>query len=74
MGRLEIASGLPIARLSAFSDVGWAGAREDFTFEDPYVDVGLGWSLMDGIFRFDIARAVRRGSDWRIHFYLDGLF
>jgi hypothetical protein len=74
MGRLEIASGLPIARLSAFSDVGWAGPREDFTFEDPYVNVGLGGSLMDGIFRFDIARAVRRGSDWRIHFYLDGLF
>jgi hypothetical protein len=74
LGRVEIATGLPVARISAFGDVGWAGPRDEFSFEDPYVNVGLGGSLLDGVFRFDIARAVRRGSDWRIHFYLDGLF
>jgi hypothetical protein len=74
LGRIELANDLPVARFSVFSDVGWAGDREEWTFEDPYVNVGAGASLVDGLVRFDIARAVRRGDAWRIHFYLDGLF
>ena len=74
LGRLELANDLPAARLSLFSDVGWAGDRDQWLFDDPYVDVGLGASLIDGVIRFDVARAVRRGDAWRIHFYLDGLF
>jgi hypothetical protein len=72
--RLEVANDLPAARFSLFADAGWAGDRSSWVFDDPFVDVGVGGSLLDGIFRFDVARAVRRGSDWRIHFYLDGLF
>lgn len=80
MARLEVANDLPVARISVFSDAGWAGPREDFAFDDPYVDVGIGASLLDGIVRFDVARGVRvPGSstvpkEWRVHFYLDGLF
>ena len=31
-------------------------------------------SLLDGLFRFDVARAVRGATGWKFHLYLDGLF
>jgi len=73
-GRAEVATGFAGARLVAFGDAGWAGSRDEFTLNDPFVSVGLGSSLLDGIVRFDLARAVRRGSSWKVHLYLDGLF
>lgn len=72
--RAELASGFAGARLALFSDAGWAGPRDDFTLDDPLVSVGVGTSLLDGLLRFDVARAVRRGGGWKVHFYLDGLF
>jgi hypothetical protein len=57
-----------------FADVGWAGAREELSDHRPGVSAGLGLSLVDGLLRFDLARGVVRGKDWRVHFYLDGLF
>ncbi|HKJ02345.1 MAG TPA: hypothetical protein VJ997_07820, partial [Longimicrobiales bacterium] len=72
--RAELASGFAGARVVAFSDLAWAGPRTDFTLDDPFVSVGVGSSLLDGLLRFDLARAVRRGSAWRLHLYLDGLF
>jgi hypothetical protein len=57
-----------------FADVGWAGPREELTDHRPGVSAGLGLSLMDGLLRFDLARGVVRGKDWRVHLYLDGLF
>jgi hypothetical protein len=38
------------------------------------VSLGLGASVMDGLLRLDLARGVVRGEDWRLHFYLDGVF
>lgn len=72
--RGELASGFAGARLAVFTDLGWAGPREDFTLGDPIVSVGAGASLLDGIFRLDLARAVRREGGWKLHLYLDGLF
>jgi hypothetical protein len=72
--RAEVASGFPGARLTLFSDAGWAGPREDWSLNDPLVSVGVGASLMDGIIRFDLARGVHRGRGWKVHVYLDGLF
>jgi hypothetical protein len=73
-GRAEVASGFAGARVGLFSDLGWAGEREDLTFNDPYASVGLGASLLDGLLRFDVARAIRRQPRWKVHLYLDGLF
>jgi len=73
-GRLELASGFAGARVGLFTDAGWAGSRGAFTFDDPYVSVGVGSSLLDGLIRFDVARGVRRGDTWRVLLYLDGLF
>ncbi|HSG07455.1 MAG TPA: hypothetical protein VLA36_03790 [Longimicrobiales bacterium] len=73
-GRAELATGFAGARVVMFGDAGWAGSRDDFTLSDPWASVGFGSSFLDGLLRFDVARAVRRGSDWKVHLYLDGLF
>ena len=72
--RAEVASGFAGARIGVFADAGWVGPRDELTLDDPWMAVGVGASLLDGIFRFDVARAVRRGSRWKVHLYLDGLF
>ncbi len=72
--RGELATGFAGARLAGFTDLGWAGARQEFTVRDPVISVGAGASLLDGIFRLDLARAVRREHGWKLHLYLDGLF
>lgn len=73
-GRAEIATGFAAARIGLFTDIAWAGARDDIAWDDRYQGVGIGTSLLDGLFRFDIARAITRGDRWKVHFYLDGLF
>jgi hypothetical protein len=73
-GRAEIASGFAGARIGIFGDVGWAGPRADFRFDDPAASVGIGFSLLDGLVRADLAHAVRLGSGWKLHLYFDGLF
>lgn len=69
--RLELATALPAARLTLFSDAGWAGARSDFTRGRPLLSAGAGLSLLDGILRFDLARALRAPTGWRAYLRLD---
>lgn len=71
--RGEIGTKLPIARLTVFSDLGWAGARDDFAKSKPLTSVGAGFSFMDGIVRFDVAHALRGSKDWRVYFYMGGV-
>jgi len=53
LSRFELAYGLPLVRVAAFTDVGWAGRRNLFLVEDPVVSAGVGISLLDGIVRVD---------------------
>jgi hypothetical protein len=71
--RGEIGTGFAGARLTLFTDMGWAGTRDDMTFSGRTASVGIGSSLLDGIVRMDVAKAYY-GSRWKIYFYLDGLF
>jgi hypothetical protein len=71
--RTEVARGLPIARLALFSDAAWAGPRDAFGTRDALLSVGIGASFLDGIFRVDLARALRSPRGWRLHAYLDGV-
>ncbi|MDE2879937.1 hypothetical protein [Candidatus Palauibacter soopunensis] len=64
--------GSPI-RVTGFWDAGWTGPVDAFGTEGWRSSVGVGVSLMDGLFRIDIGRAVRGGSLWRLHIYSDGL-
>jgi len=72
--RGELATDVAAARVSAFSDLGWVGPRASFRLDDPLASVGLGISLLDGLVRLDVARAVRGADRWKAHLYLDGLF
>ena len=83
-GRVELGRGFRVGdaaydiggstiRLTAFWDAGWAGPADSFGTEGWLSSVGGGVSLMEGLFRIDIARAVRGGSLWRFHAYIDGL-
>jgi hypothetical protein len=70
--RGEVGSDVPAARVVAFGDVGWAGARRAVTLDPSLVSVGVGASFLDGLVRLDLARALRGGSGWRLAFYLGG--
>jgi len=60
-------------RVTAFGDAAWAGDRDAFGTEGWRASVGAGFSIMDGLLRFDIARAVRGAERWQLHIYADGL-
>ncbi len=72
--RLEVANDFPGARVALFSDAGWAGDRADFESADVAVSVGVGGSVLDGLVRIDIARAIRPVRQWRADIYFDALF
>ena len=72
--RGELATGFAGARIGLFGDAAWAGPRRAFVLDDPSVSVGVGTSLLDGLVRLDLARAIRRGTGWKLHAYFDGLF
>lgn len=72
-GRAEVANSFPAARLSAFTDVGWAGPRDGFWTGKPLIGVGVGASLLDGLVRFDLSRGLRAPRGWRFDLYFDGL-
>jgi len=70
-GRVELATSAPVARLVLFSDAGWAGARENLRTDPWLASAGVGVSLLDGIIRVDVARALKRPTGWRTIMYLD---
>ena len=71
-GRGELGLGLPAARLAFFGDAGWAGPQADALTGRPRRSLGAGVSVLDGIFRLDVARAVDAPRGWRLHFRFDG--
>jgi len=70
--RAEVATPLPAARLVLFSDAGWAGARDAWDFDPPLLSAGVGTSVLDGLIRLDLSRALREPTGWRVDLYLDG--
>jgi hypothetical protein len=71
-GRAEVGNSFPGVRLMAFSDIGWAGARSEFSRGTPLLSAGIGASLLDGLVRFDLARGLRAPKGWRFDLYFDG--
>ena len=70
--RLEVGNSFPAARITAFTDVGWAGPRDRFGKERALIGSGIGASLLDGLVRMDLARALRSPKGWRFDLYFDG--
>lgn len=72
-GRAELGTALPAARLSLFSDAGWAGPRSELTFDPPLLSAGAGVSFLDGLFRVDLARSLRGDRGWRLELHMDAV-
>jgi len=64
--RAELGTRVPVGRLIVFTDLGWAGTRADFPGTTPLVGAGVGASLLDGLLRVDLARALRGARVWRL--------
>jgi hypothetical protein len=73
--RTELGYGPPGWRRIAFVDIGWAGDRTKWSeIKRPASGAGLGWSFMDGLVRFDVARGIYPEKQWRGALYLDAKF
>lgn len=71
----ELGRGSPAARLIAFGDVGWAGDRHSWSMPGrPLSGAGVGYSMLDGLIRFDVARGLYPARQWRADLYLEARF
>lgn len=71
--RLELARRGDGATWALFSDAGWAGTASEFDADETLVSVGAGMSILDGLIRIDLARALRAPIGWRLDVHLDAL-
>lgn len=71
--RSEVGSEVALVRITGFADVAWVGPAVALPDSRPLASGGMGASLIDGLFRLDVARAISGGSGWRLHLYLDGV-
>jgi hemolysin activation/secretion protein len=70
----EIGTSLPLVRLIAFGDVGYAGTSEELFRQKGLGAVGGGVSIGDGAVRFDVARGLGDEGVWRVHILSSALF
>ena len=70
-GRGEISTEVPVARVGLFSDIAWAGPTEELGEGRPLLSAGVGVSVLDGLVRLDLARALRSPTGWRLTAYVD---
>jgi len=70
-GRVDVGTKLPAFRLTVFGDAGWAGSRSVFASGRAVWGGGVGMSFLDGLVRFDLARAFSPPKGWRFDMYLD---
>jgi hypothetical protein len=74
-GRVEVQRVLGAVGVAFFGDGGWTGdGLEAFRESDALFSAGAGLSLLGGVVRLDIARALRDPRGFRLHLYLDGIF
>ena len=71
--RVELAREVGAARWAIFSDWGWAGDRFELDLDDGLLSTGAGLSVLDGLIRLDLARALRSPTGWRVELYLDSV-
>lgn len=73
-GRAELGKGLAGRRV-IFADLGWAGDRDRFDqVGRPMSGVGVGFSVLDGLFRFDVARGLYPEKQFRVALYMDSKY
>ena len=58
-----------------FADFGWIGERTKIAeVGRPLSGAGAGFSLLDGLIRFDVARGIHPRKQWRVDLYVDAVF
>ena len=72
--RAELATSFPAVRVAVFSDAGWAGTFDAFAEEQVAISAGVGASLLDGLLRVDLARAIEPAPATRLELYIDAIF
>ena len=72
-GRAELARTTPAFGVAVFSDAGWAGPRSTFTSSQALLSAGVGLTVLDGLVRIDLARALRVPKGWRLELHLDSV-
>jgi hemolysin activation/secretion protein len=72
--RIELARTWDFGTTSIFGDVGWAGARNAFDWDDVLYGAGIGGSVLDGLIRLDLSHGLRGPArQFRLDLYLDAL-
>lgn len=75
LGRAELGFSTRGVRPTIFYDVGWAGRAGDFDSPGtPMQGAGAGLSILDGLVRFDLAKAIRPSDGFRVDFYLEARY
>ncbi|HEX7977342.1 MAG TPA: hypothetical protein VF461_01970 [Gemmatimonadaceae bacterium] len=75
LARAEVAQGLGAVRPVVFGDIGWAGDRQNWSAVGvPISGAGAGFSILDGLLRFDVARGIQPTHQWRMDMYVEGRF
>ncbi len=73
-GRVELAWVARELGLSLFGDAGWAGERTAFDADDLLYGTGVGATIIDGLVRIDLARALNgRDPGFRLHLHLNSV-
>ena len=71
--RAELAYTKPEVGIAFFSDAGWAGLRNTFHTSNALHSAGVGMTILDGLVRIDLARALRSPTGWRLELHLDSV-
>ncbi|MBL0940898.1 MAG: hypothetical protein IBJ03_18545 [Gemmatimonadaceae bacterium] len=75
LARAELSRGVPLFRPVVFADLGWAGSRDSWQRGyRPLGDVGIGLRALDGLVRFNVARALYPVSRTRLSVSLERKF
>ncbi len=74
LARAEVGSDVPGLRIVMFGDLGLAEDPQQLFDSRPLASAGLGLSILDGMVRFDLARGLKGGGEWRLHMLSYGIF
>ena len=75
LARSELAYGAPAFRIAAFYDAGWTGRKREWQMPGrPMSGAGVGFSMLDGLIRLDIARGIFPRVQWRTDFSVEARF
>jgi hemolysin activation/secretion protein len=73
--RVELGTGQAARRQVIFGDLGWAGDRTRLAeIGRPMSGVGVGWSFLDGVIRFDVSKGLYPAKAVRLDAYFDARF